>query len=105
MCYSFIFVTAGFGQIGRLVLRIATRDDIEVVAVNDPIVDAKYMGMQEPFFVVIEEWGREIITELKLLDITCNPIRRSHAPARTLLPAPIHSNPDVFLPLLDLTST
>lgn len=34
----------GFGRIGRLVLRIATfRDDIEVVAVNDPFIDAKYM--------------------------------------------------------------
>ncbi|AQK84452.1 GDSL esterase/lipase [Zea mays] len=33
-----------FGRIGRLVLRIATsRDDIEVVAVNDPFIDAKYM--------------------------------------------------------------
>jgi hypothetical protein len=38
------FFTTGFGRIGRLVLRIATsRDDIEVVAVNDPFVDAKYM--------------------------------------------------------------
>lgn len=36
----------GFGRIGRLVLRIATfRDDIEVVAVNDPFIDAKYMVM------------------------------------------------------------
>ncbi|PQQ13639.1 glyceraldehyde-3-phosphate dehydrogenase GAPCP1 chloroplastic [Prunus yedoensis var. nudiflora] len=35
----------GFGRIGRLVLRIAaSRDDIEVVAVNDPLVDAKYMA-------------------------------------------------------------
>ncbi|CAL5407910.1 unnamed protein product [Camellia sinensis] len=34
----------GFGRIGRLVLRIATsRDDMGVVAVNDPFVDAKYM--------------------------------------------------------------
>ncbi|KAL2897115.1 Glyceraldehyde-3-phosphate dehydrogenase GAPCP1 chloroplastic [Bienertia sinuspersici] len=33
-----------FGQIGRLVLRVATsRDDLEVVAVNDPFIDAKYM--------------------------------------------------------------
>ena len=36
--------STGFGRIGRLVLRIATsRDDIEVVAVNDPFIDAKYM--------------------------------------------------------------
>lgn len=35
----------GFGRIGRLVLRVAlTRDDIEVVAVNDPFIDSKYMA-------------------------------------------------------------
>ncbi|KAL9322103.1 hypothetical protein ACSQ67_010156 [Phaseolus vulgaris] len=35
----------GFGRIGRLVLRVATsRDDIDVVAINDPFVDAKYMA-------------------------------------------------------------
>lgn len=35
----------GFGRIGRLVLRIAAfRDDIDVVAVNDPFIDAKYMA-------------------------------------------------------------
>jgi hypothetical protein len=34
----------GSGRIGRLVLWIATsRDDIEVVAVNDPFIDAKYI--------------------------------------------------------------
>lgn len=34
----------GFGRIGRLVLRVATtRDDVDVVAVNDPFIDAKYM--------------------------------------------------------------
>ncbi|KAK6133109.1 hypothetical protein DH2020_033148 [Rehmannia glutinosa] len=38
-------VSSGFGRIGRLVLRIATfRDDIDVVAVNDPFIDAKYMA-------------------------------------------------------------
>lgn len=40
-CY---YIDAGFGRIGRLVLRIATlRDDIDVVAVNDPFIDTKYM--------------------------------------------------------------
>lgn len=35
----------GFGRIGRLVLRVAiARDDIDVVAVNDPFIDAKYMA-------------------------------------------------------------
>ncbi|XP_028104723.1 glyceraldehyde-3-phosphate dehydrogenase GAPCP1, chloroplastic-like isoform X4 [Camellia sinensis] len=39
-----ILMLLGFGRIGRLVLRIATsRDDMDVVAVNDPFVDAKYM--------------------------------------------------------------
>lgn len=38
------FVTVGFGRIGRLVLRVASfRDDIDVVAVNDPFIDAEYM--------------------------------------------------------------
>ena len=35
---------AGFGRIGRLVLRIAmSTDDVDVVAINDPFIDAKYM--------------------------------------------------------------
>ncbi|XP_062090355.1 glyceraldehyde-3-phosphate dehydrogenase GAPCP2, chloroplastic-like [Humulus lupulus] len=35
----------GFGRIGRLVLRVAIfRDDIDVVVVNDPFIDAKYMA-------------------------------------------------------------
>ncbi|KAB5538561.1 hypothetical protein DKX38_016094 [Salix brachista] len=39
----------GFGRIGRLVLRVATfRDDIDVVAVNDPFIDAKYMAWVNP---------------------------------------------------------
>ncbi|KAG6572481.1 Glyceraldehyde-3-phosphate dehydrogenase GAPCP2, chloroplastic, partial [Cucurbita argyrosperma subsp. sororia] len=40
----------GFGRIGRLVLRVATsRNDIDVVAVNDPFVDAKYMAYMFKF--------------------------------------------------------
>ncbi|KAL9249424.1 Glyceraldehyde-3-phosphate dehydrogenase GAPCP2, chloroplastic-like protein [Drosera capensis] len=35
----------GFGRIGRLALRIAiSRDDIDVMAVNDPFIDANYMA-------------------------------------------------------------
>lgn len=34
----------GFGRIGRLVLRAAiTRDDVEVVGINDPFIDVDYM--------------------------------------------------------------
>jgi len=37
----------GFGRIGRMVLRAAMkRDDIEVVAVNDPFIEPKYMVYQ-----------------------------------------------------------
>ena len=33
-----------FGRIGRLVLRAALlRDDIQVVAINDPFIDKEYM--------------------------------------------------------------
>lgn len=33
----------GFGRIGRLILRVATeRNDVEVVAINDPFIDATY---------------------------------------------------------------
>lgn len=35
---------AGFGRIGRLVLRAALeRNDMEIVAINDPFIDTKYM--------------------------------------------------------------
>ena len=35
----------GFGRIGRLVMRASLeRDDLEVVAVNDPFVEAEYMS-------------------------------------------------------------
>ncbi|RZR80465.1 hypothetical protein BHM03_00006513, partial [Ensete ventricosum] len=41
--YEFYYII-GFGHTGRLVMHMATtRDDIEVVAVNDPFIDAKYM--------------------------------------------------------------
>ena len=35
----------GFGRIGRLVLRAALeRSDIEVVAINDPFIEAEYLA-------------------------------------------------------------
>ncbi len=34
----------GFGRIGRLVARVALeRDDIELVAINDPFISPEYM--------------------------------------------------------------
>jgi glyceraldehyde 3-phosphate dehydrogenase len=36
---------AGFGRIGRLVFRAALeRNDVEVVAINDPFIDGDYMA-------------------------------------------------------------
>ena len=47
----------GFGRIGRLVLRIASsRDDIDVVAVNDPFIDAKYMVCTSTFSCKSQLW-------------------------------------------------
>ena len=41
----FICVSRRFGRIGRLVLRAAqNRDDVEVVAINDPFIDTEYMA-------------------------------------------------------------
>lgn len=61
----------GFGRIGRLVLRVASlRDDMEVVAVNDPFIDTKYMaymfkydsthGLYKDMIKVIDESTLEI---------------------------------------------
>ncbi|MBR3641731.1 MAG: type I glyceraldehyde-3-phosphate dehydrogenase, partial [Oscillibacter sp.] len=37
----------GFGRIGRLTLRAACeREDVEIVAVNDPFMDLEYMVYQ-----------------------------------------------------------
>lgn len=38
----------GFGRIGRLVARVALqRDDVELVAVNDPFISVEYMVLHE----------------------------------------------------------
>lgn len=42
--YVMKWVFLGFGRIGRLVARVALqRDDIELVAVNDPFITTDYM--------------------------------------------------------------
>jgi len=41
-CWTLCF--EGFGRIGRLVARVALqRDDVELVAVNDPFITTDYM--------------------------------------------------------------
>ncbi|KAF9590899.1 hypothetical protein IFM89_000155 [Coptis chinensis] len=62
----------GFGRIGRLVLCIATsRDDIDVVAVNDPFIDASYMYQHaslvrsniKPAEILWGEYGADYVVE------------------------------------------
>ncbi|RZC70074.1 hypothetical protein C5167_035089 [Papaver somniferum] len=43
----------GFGRIGRLVARVALqRDDVELVAVNDPFITTDYMVINDRFGIV-----------------------------------------------------
>jgi len=47
----------GFGRIGRLVARVAlTRDDIELVAVNDPFITTDYMSYMFKYDSVHGKW-------------------------------------------------
>ncbi|KAK9925450.1 hypothetical protein M0R45_033774 [Rubus argutus] len=56
----------GFGRIGRLVARVALqRDDIELVAVNDPFIDAQYMTYMFKYDSVHGQWKHH---ELKVKD-------------------------------------
>lgn len=42
---------SGFGRIGRLVARVALqRDDVELVAVNDPFITTDYMVLLVSLF-------------------------------------------------------
>lgn len=51
----------GFGRIGRLVLRAAhNRDDVEVVAINDPFIDPHYMAYMCKYDSVHKRFPAEI---------------------------------------------
>lgn len=42
----------GFGRIGRLVARVALqRDDVELVAINDPFITTDYMVLFSQIFI------------------------------------------------------
>ena len=42
----------GFGRIGRLVMRASfDREDIDVVAINDPFIDLEYMRYMIQYMV------------------------------------------------------
>ncbi len=51
----------GFGRIGRLVLRIASkRNDVEVVAINDPFIDAEYAAYMFKYDTVHGEFDGDV---------------------------------------------
>jgi len=54
----------GFGRIGRLVMRVClARDDIEVVAVNDPFINPKYMAYMLKYDTVHGRMSADITVE------------------------------------------
>nr|P26521.1 RecName: Full=Glyceraldehyde-3-phosphate dehydrogenase, cytosolic [Ranunculus acris]CAA42903.1 glyceraldehyde 3-phosphate dehydrogenase [Ranunculus acris] len=56
----------GFGRIGRLVARVAlARDDVELVAVNDPFITTDYMTYMFKYDTVHGQWKHH---ELKVKD-------------------------------------
>ncbi|KAM5581892.1 glyceraldehyde-3-phosphate dehydrogenase, cytosolic-like [Rosa sericea] len=56
----------GFGRIGRLVTRVALqRDDIEIVGINDPNIDAKYMIYMFKYDSVHGRWKHQHELSLK----------------------------------------
>ncbi|RZC74542.1 hypothetical protein C5167_050022 [Papaver somniferum] len=56
----------GFGRIGRLVARVALqRDDVELVAVNDPFITTDYMTYMFKYDTVHGQWKHH---ELKVKD-------------------------------------
>ncbi|OIW14654.1 hypothetical protein TanjilG_32996 [Lupinus angustifolius] len=53
----------GFGRIGRLVARVALqRDDVELVAVNDPFITTDYMSYMFKYDTVHGQWKKFDIT-------------------------------------------
>eukprot|EP00270_Netrium_digitus_P016005 TRINITY_DN566_c0_g1_i6.p1 TRINITY_DN566_c0_g1~~TRINITY_DN566_c0_g1_i6.p1 ORF type:complete len:338 (+),score=68.16 TRINITY_DN566_c0_g1_i6:137-1150(+) len=51
----------GFGRIGRLVARVALqRDDVELVAINDPFIDTKYMVYMFKYDSVHGKWSGDV---------------------------------------------
>ncbi|KAL8043771.1 hypothetical protein ABFS82_08G006600 [Erythranthe guttata] len=56
----------GFGRIGRLVARVALQnDDVELVAVNDPLFTADYMASMLKYDSVRGQWKKD---EIKVKD-------------------------------------
>ncbi|MDR1540299.1 MAG: type I glyceraldehyde-3-phosphate dehydrogenase [Clostridiales bacterium] len=65
----------GFGRIGRLVLRASIgRDDVQVVAVNDPFIDLDYMVYMLKYDSVHGRFKGEVSTEAGKLIVNGKPI-------------------------------
>ncbi|KAI5409175.1 Glyceraldehyde-3-phosphate dehydrogenase [Lathyrus oleraceus] len=60
---SFGLLLTGFGRIGRLVARVALkRDDVELVAVNDPFITTDYMTYMFKYDSVHGQWKNDELT-------------------------------------------
>jgi glyceraldehyde 3-phosphate dehydrogenase len=65
----------GFGRIGRLILRIASeRNDVEVVAINDPFIDAEYAVYMLKHDTIHGKFKGEVRTENGKLIVNGRPI-------------------------------
>ena len=66
----------GFGRIGRMVMRAASgRDDIEVVAINDPFIDPEYMVYQLRYDSAHGRFVGSVSTDGKSLTVNGQRIR------------------------------
>ena len=54
----------GFGRIGRLVMRVSLeRDNVDVVAVNDPFIDVEYMKYMLTYDTIHGKYNADIKVE------------------------------------------
>lgn len=65
-------MNTGFGRIGRLVARVALlRDDIDLVAVNDPFISTEYMVSSQKYFrlTLLSRYFTCSLTEMHLVTL------------------------------------
>lgn len=66
----------GFGRIGRLVHRIAElRDDVEVVAINDPMITGAYMAYMFKYDSIHGRFDADINADENNLFVDGRPIK------------------------------
>ena len=65
----------GFGRIGRLVARVASKDDdVEIVAINDPFIDLEYMVYMFKYDSTHGQWDGSVSMKDSHLEINGNAI-------------------------------